>query len=54
MSKQGYLAINVIPGSFDLFAFCDFIVEDVVHYYFIYYPPTHNQMCAAAENKPIS
>jgi transposase len=30
MSKRGYLAAHVIPGSLDSFAFFDFIVEDVV------------------------
>ena len=30
MSKCGYIATHVIPGSFDSFAFFDFIVEDVV------------------------
>ena len=30
MSKQGYIATHVIPGSFDSFSFFDFIVEDVV------------------------
>lgn len=30
MSKRGYIATHVIPGSFDSFAFFDFIVEDVV------------------------
>jgi hypothetical protein len=30
MSKQGYIATHVIPGSLDTFAFFDFIVEDVV------------------------
>jgi hypothetical protein len=30
MSKQGYLATHVVPGSVDSFGFFDFIVEDVV------------------------
>ena len=30
MSKKGYLAAHIIPGSLDSFAFFDFIVEDVV------------------------
>lgn len=30
MSKKGYLAAQVIPGSLDAYAFFDFIVEDVV------------------------
>lgn len=30
MSKRGYIATHVIPGSLDSFAFFDFIVEDVI------------------------
>ncbi|KDR70028.1 hypothetical protein GALMADRAFT_76765 [Galerina marginata CBS 339.88] len=30
MSKQGYLAAHVVPGSVDSFGFFDFIVEDVI------------------------
>ena len=30
MSKKGYLAAHIIPGSVDSFGFFDFIVEDVV------------------------
>jgi transposase len=30
MSKEGYLAAHVLPGSVDSFGFFDFIVEDVV------------------------
>lgn len=30
MSKKGYLAAHIIPGSVDSFAFFDFIVDDVV------------------------
>ncbi|KAJ3493394.1 hypothetical protein NLJ89_g11030 [Agrocybe chaxingu] len=29
MTVEGYLAANIIPGSFDSFSFFDFIVEDV-------------------------
>jgi len=32
MTTDGYLAAHVRPGSFDSFAFFDFIVEDVVRY----------------------
>jgi transposase len=37
MSKCGYIATHVIPGSFDSFAFFDFIVEDVVCSYIIHF-----------------
>lgn len=30
MSKEGYLAAHIVPGSVDSFGFFDFIVEDVV------------------------
>jgi hypothetical protein len=34
LSKKGYLAAHVIPGSVDSFGFFDFIVEDVVRFLF--------------------
>ena len=30
MSKQGYIAMKVVPGSFDSFDFFDFISENMV------------------------
>jgi hypothetical protein len=30
MSKEGYLAVKVLPGAFDSFDFFDFIAEQVV------------------------
>jgi len=41
MSKQGYLATHVIPGSFDSFAFFDFIVEDVVSLFDLFMSADH-------------
>ena len=36
LSKKGYLAAHVIPGSIDSFGFFDFIVEDVVRSLFFW------------------
>lgn len=37
MSKKGYLAVRVVPGSVDSFGFFYFIVEDVVSPFFSNY-----------------
>lgn len=34
MSKTGYLASRIVPGSLDSYEFFDFIVEEVVSVFF--------------------
>ncbi|KJA14860.1 hypothetical protein HYPSUDRAFT_121563, partial [Hypholoma sublateritium FD-334 SS-4] len=41
MSKKGYLAAHIIPGSVDSFAFFDFIVDDIIPK-MNPYPDTHS------------
>jgi hypothetical protein len=38
MSKRGYIASKVVPGSFDSFDFFEFISEDVVSQFLLRVP----------------
>ncbi|KAK0498203.1 hypothetical protein EDD18DRAFT_1071989, partial [Armillaria luteobubalina] len=46
MTKKGYLAARVVPGSLDSFEFYDFIMEEVVHHsYFNFLPACFLTIC---------
>ena len=56
MSKEGYLAAHIMPGSVDSFGFFDFIVEDVVSSCSILLicHTIHTELFTGPKDEPIS